>query len=370
MLPVPRLKSDFNALKSLTHAIAPPKVIRRRKRRGTVLYGFGDASGKGFGHGIEVDGILYLTFGQWSYILEDKHSNYKELRNLVNAVEKAYNEGLLNDCELFLFTDNFVAECAYYNGGSNKNKDLDELVFRLWRMQMHGDFTLHVYHVAGTRMIECGVDGLSRGDKAEGITQGRSILEYIPIHLSPIERSPMVLDWVKSWWDDELGSLKLMSPEDWFTQVMKRGNFLWNVAPAAGEAAVEQLSTHIHGRPDTTHIFLIPRLCTSHYRKQLLKACDAVLTINVTNPFWDSHMHEPLLLGLRLPLLPPEFRFRPWHLKHSKLVDELKSQVCRVQSTNQPVDWDFLCKFLLCVRSIPSMSDGMVQKLLQGKDER
>jgi hypothetical protein len=221
---------------------------------------------------------------------------------LVNAVEKVCNEGLLNDCELFLFTDNIVAECAYYNGGSNKNKDLDELVFRLWRMQMHGDFTLHVYHVAVTWMIECGVDGLSRGDKAKGITQGHSILEYIPIHLSPIERSLMVLDWVKSWWDDELGSLRVMSPEDWFTQVMKQGNFLWNVALAAGEATVKQLSTHIHRRPETTHIFLIPRLCTSHFGKQLLKACDTMLTINVTNPFWDSHMHEPLLLGLHLPL--------------------------------------------------------------------
>ena len=53
--------------------------------------------------------MLHTEFGQWSSIYEGKHSNFKELCNLVNAIEKACAKGLLNDVELYLFTDNFVA---------------------------------------------------------------------------------------------------------------------------------------------------------------------------------------------------------------------------------------------------------------------
>ena len=363
--PLPRLERDFKVLKNLTSPAAPPKVVRRRTTMGSASYGFGDASGQGFGNAIQVEGKIHSEFGEWSAEVEDKHSNYKELRNLVNAVKKAYAKGLLKDCELFLFTDNFVAECGYYNGGSNRNKDLDDLIHQLWELQMGGDFTLNVYHVAGTRMIECGIDGLSRGDKTEGIARGISVLKFIPIHLSPCERSPQILDWTNSWWPDSLGKLQLMQPEDWFDKTMEVGNFLWNVAPGAGESAVEQLCSHTQGRPESQHIFLIPRLCTCHFRKQLLKACDLVLTIQPKFDFWKANMHEPLLIGIYFPLLPPDFRFRPWRLKHTKFVEEFRLKVHRMQVTSREVDWNILREFLLRARSIPGLPDGMARELLQ-----
>ena len=49
---------------------------------------------------------------------------------------------------------------------------------------------IHMYHIAGTHMIECGVDKLSRNDKSEGIMQGIDLLTYLPIHKSLFERSP------------------------------------------------------------------------------------------------------------------------------------------------------------------------------------
>ena len=58
-------------------------------------------------------GINFAQFGQWNAEIETRHSNYKELLNLVIVVENAEREGILEDCELFLFTDNFTAECAY-----------------------------------------------------------------------------------------------------------------------------------------------------------------------------------------------------------------------------------------------------------------
>ena len=50
------------------------------------------------------------------HLYEGLHSNFKELKNLVNAVSEAAEDGLLVDTELFLFTDNVVAERAYYMG--------------------------------------------------------------------------------------------------------------------------------------------------------------------------------------------------------------------------------------------------------------
>ena len=46
---------------------------------------------------------------------------------------------------------------------------------------------IHMYYIAGTGMIECGVDGLSQGDKSEGIMQVLDLLTFLPIHKSPFE---------------------------------------------------------------------------------------------------------------------------------------------------------------------------------------
>ena len=212
---VDRLKNDIGALNKLTSCEAPPKVVRRRKKVARAYYGFGDASGKGFGNGIQIEKKIYCEFGQWASVYEGKHSNWKELKTLVNTVENALKHKLLQDCELYLFTDNMVAEMAYYNGGSNMNKELDELIFRLWEMQMHNDFTLYMYHIAGTRMIECGIDGLSRGDKSEGIASGEEVITFVPIHQRPDVRSTNLVDWVKTWWHNEYGLLHTQTAEDY-----------------------------------------------------------------------------------------------------------------------------------------------------------
>jgi hypothetical protein len=370
--PVPRMKGDVDALNILTRPSAPPKVIRRKKVVATVAYGFGDASGKGFGYGVEIEGKVYEEFGQWSAELESKHSNYKELRNLVNAVENVAAMGLLSEAEVYLFTDNFTAECAYYRGGSNTSKALNELVFRLWQLQMTHCFELFVYHIAGTRMIECGIDGLSRGDKLEGIASGTPMITYIPIHLSPIERSPLLKEWLKNMvWDSErLGPLIFLTPEDWYKDMSKEGNFVWDVPPAAGEFAMQQLGEHTHIRPEGMHLFIIPRLCTSHWRKQLLKCCDLVLTIQMNESFWPRQSHEPLLMGIYFPLLPPHFKYRPWKLKHTKFVEDFEHKMRMLQSTSNEVDWSILRKFLVRARSISTMSDGLARELLQEKEYR
>ena len=364
---VPRLAMDVEALSTLTKFEAPPKVVRRSKRTASAKYMGGDASGKGFGNALVVDGVCHAEFGSWSEEVEAEDSNFKELYNLVNAIENAYHAGHLKATELFVFTDNAVAEGAYYNGGSNRNKKLNALVFRLWNLQMTGDFTIHVFHIAGTRMIECGIDGLSRGDKSEGISLGEDLLSFIPIHLTPFERSPRLLTWIFSWWDEGYGPLHVMEPEDWFTLTTEPGNYLWNVPPAAGAEVVELLCGHKHRRPDSMHIFLIPRLCTSRWRKQLLKVSDVDLYILPVHDFWSAEMHEPLLIVISFPILPHDSRFQPWCLKDTELVDGTRRYLRRVQKAGDEVEWNCLRKLLVQARQIPTMQKGLARKMLQSK---
>ena len=242
---------------------------------------------------------------------------------MVNAIEEGIKEEILLDCELFMFTDNYTAERAYYNGGSNKNKELDKLILRLWNIQMKGPVALHVFHIAGTRMIENGIEGLSRGDKTEGILQGANILKFVPLHLSPVQRSPQVKDWVKSWLDLDHKEFKWLTTSQWYTSTLLEGNFIWDLAPAAGETAIEQLCSHVHATPTALHIILIPRIGTQFWRKQLSKVSDLILTIKPVHSFWGATMHEPLLIAFCLPLLPPLPRFKPWRFKSTKLVGQV-----------------------------------------------
>ena len=144
---------------------------------------------------------------------KEESSNYRELCNLVETIESLYLEGKLQDCEIFLFTDNIVANYAYYKGSSSC-KALFDLVLRL-RL-----------HVAGTRMITSGVDGLSRGETGEGVVQGKEILSFIPLHLDALERiNGAVHTWVESWWLPKLMLVKL-TPNGWYSRVFDEGCFL------------------------------------------------------------------------------------------------------------------------------------------------
>ena len=88
----------------------------------------------------------------------------------------------------FLCTDNSLAERVFYKGNS-KSPLLFELVLRLRKLQLKSNFKLHVVHVAGTRMVEQGTDGLSRGMIYEGLLGARfNFLRYLPLDKTSIQR--------------------------------------------------------------------------------------------------------------------------------------------------------------------------------------
>ena len=77
-------------------------------------------------------------------------------------------------------------------------------------------FRLYMVHMAGTRMIAQGTDGLSRGMLLEGVLTGKSMLSYIDLAKGVIDRYPPLLDFVRSW--SECPNLKVLTPEQWFVE--------------------------------------------------------------------------------------------------------------------------------------------------------
>lgn len=155
----------------------------------------------------------------------------------------------------------------------------------------------HVVHVAGTRMIEQGTDGLSRGDHNAGVMQGDEMLNHIPLHVSALCQSDRLRDWVGSWITPSSESLRSgwtephwLDPKDWPRAHESKGTYVWTPPPAAPPSAVDWLGESIHKRPYSIHVVLVPRLMSMHWRKQLGKTGDVEIVIPVVGaPLVTNH---------------------------------------------------------------------------------
>ncbi len=277
---VPRFKEDLEALLHLAQADKPAMRCVCNKHTITAYYGFGDASSGGFGSTVERPDGLHRRFGIWGNDIEEQSSNYRELCNLAETVEEEAQEGHLKDSKLWIFTGNPTAESCFFKGGST-SKTLHKLILQLKKAEMSYGFTLHLVHVAGTRMIAQGTDGLSKGSFLEGVARGKDILSFINLAQGALERNPPILDFVRSWVKPALGTLKVLTVEEWFQEghgiiggekdhngvwIPKHATngkaYLWALPPVIADVALEEYMKAIHKRTDAYHIFLIPHLCS------------------------------------------------------------------------------------------------------------
>jgi len=344
-----RLLDDVNTLIEMTSGADPPIRIVRSKVIAVACYGFGDASGSGFGSSIAGPHGLLFRHGLWGSDGNGKSSNYRELCNLVETVEEGLGDKSLEGCELFIFTDNTVAEAAFYKGNTSSSRLLFNLIVRLRKIEMIGNIRLWVIHVAGKRMIAQGTDALSRGNMIEGVMSGVSMLEFVPLSQSAFDRTsmlkkkPSLLSWFRQWVGEE--KLNPLTPLEWFNRghgfihgQLNDDNvwlpvecneycFIWAPPPAAGRIAIEQMTMSRHKRTDRLHVFVCPRLFTSEWRKRLYKVADCVLEIPAgARSFWPVEMFEPLIIGIVLPFLSNP----PWQLKRSEEVLALEGRLRQV----------------------------------------
>jgi hypothetical protein len=354
--PVPRYAKDLLALRHLLEAEDPPLRFVRQNKVHTALYGFVDASAAGFGSSFSTPTGTHYSYGVWGRDQEESSSNYKELNNLVSSVERLLADGTLVGAETFIFTDNFTAESAFYKGNTT-SKTLFDLVLRFQAAEMSGLIQLQVIHVAGTRMIRQGTDGLSRGCLTEGVMSGKSMLEFIPLHLSALDRQPTLLQWIRDW--TMASDLTPLSPSDWFERghgicrgtYDKRGLWhptaisetwlLWSPPPAAADVAVEELLYSRHKRHHLNHVFLVPRLATHLWRKKLYKVGDIVFELPPgSRPFWPVEEHEPLIIGHTL-----RFVFcAPWQLRQSPSLLAMGRELQGMWEEEGRDEWSLLCK--------------------------
>jgi hypothetical protein len=114
--PVTQFEADGKAVRALASADAPPKRVIRSKVVFEVGYGCGcgNASGKGFGSIILINGVVQWLSGQWMEDYEAESLNRLELANIVIALEEYAMKHHWITAELFIFTDNFVTKYAYF----------------------------------------------------------------------------------------------------------------------------------------------------------------------------------------------------------------------------------------------------------------
>ena len=188
-----RFSSDVRALSSLFASADPPNVNLRSSDVVSVIYGFGDASGTGLGATSTCGSGFTYRVGVWGSDGSDQSSNWREFTNIVESLEEEAKVGNLAKAEVFMFTDNSTVESCATKGSSTSPKLLD-LIIRLRSLTTAHGIRIHIFHVAGTRMIAQGTDGVSRGFLGEGVMAGSPMVSFIPIHLSAIDRSPGIVD--------------------------------------------------------------------------------------------------------------------------------------------------------------------------------
>ena len=278
-----------------------------------------------------------------------------------------------------MFTDNSTVESCAEKGSSSSRKLLD-LIIRLQALSTRLGVRIHIFHVAGTRMIAQGTDGVSRGYLGQGVMAGDSMRVHIPIYLSAFERSPAdLLPWIRSWISEEASVLE---PLDWFQlghdiegwtrcedgfsrpKIMEgTRTYVWAPPPFAAEVAIAELRKARIKRQATSHVFICPRLCTTQWQRQLFKCADLVFEVPVGSLGWPSGMHEPLLIGLLFPFL----RVKPWQLRSTPKMHAV-GRVLRGMFADPDLDTgDFLRKFWSTSLGLQHMPEKLVRKMLYFK---
>ena len=416
----PRFRSDIDALLQLTAGEEP--AIQRCRVEGsmTAVYLGGDASGKGFGAAMWDDEEVVYSAGSWNATHSQESSNWREATNLTLKVEELAAEGRLDGKELWIFTDNSTYESAFYKGYSKESSKLTGIIFRLRKVERDTGCILHVIHIAGTRMKEAGIDGLSRQDFVEGIMGGTNPWQYFPLNEDADSRSVgRVMKWVEMWWYDDEGEpwtaprprgdddqewrafwsrgrgnrweselLVKLDPGDWFRLQEIKGHRLWIPPPAAMETVMELFAEDHLVNPHLAHVFIVPRLMTHLWRRQLFRDADVHFYVYAGAPFWPRSMHEPLTVAIVFPLAHVPRYNGPWIVRDRpdtgsfvELLDaqyrrpvvngrdeflNMEGEMPRLQEDDHRWTWDLLRKFLHKQRAFPPVSCGISRGLLPG----
>ena len=298
---------------------------------------------------------------------------------MVETLEEMGRNGTLEGREIYGFTDNMVSEAVSCKGSSS-NRELYDLVVRLYSLDMRYKCRIQLIHVAGTRMQSQGTDGLSRGEMYEGVMRGDSMLGYIPLDKSAIEQCPRLLNWIQSWSKASGMELECLKPADWFDRghdfsgsdsnadgywmpQYKKGTFLWSPPPGVARFAVEELRQARHKRQNSFHIFVCPRLLFEEWRRHHFKGADLYFELPAgISDVWPASMHETLIFGLYFPYI----NRRPWELKRTRLLVEVGRDLSQLCKTDHAAAGNLLSELLFHTRKLDSVPLCKLPRMLSG----
>jgi len=157
---------------------------------------------------------------------------------------------------------------------------------------------------------------------------GLSILDFVPLNKSAMDRQPGILPWLRTWipapdpfpltiadwFDVGHGTMGGTANSDgvWFPIDSPHKWLIWSPPPALAETALDELEEARHKRKDLNHIWIMPRLLAYCWRKRLCKICDLVFSIPPgARTFWPVSEQEPLVIGLTLCFSTSS----PWQVK-------------------------------------------------------
>jgi hypothetical protein len=365
------LGQQMSDLADLTDSPTPLMIPVRATRTLNLVYGFGDASGEGFGSAARVfeeqrtrdptDNPIRTRRGFWCTTISEEASNYREMRNILEMLVDLDDVAELTGAEVFLFTDNEVTEHVYYRGSST-NKLLYGLMFDMRKLSLERGFKLHVIHIAGTRMIGQVTDGLSRGEFQLGSLTD-PLTQIVPLHLAPTDRSPLLLPWIRSWATLPTGrDIPLASPTDWIHQAHMPGFNIWSLPPAASLYALEELGlAKVKRGTQVGAVILVPKLMKPDWFRRFHRVVDVFFEVKPNCPWWPKEMHEPLLIGFVFPLL----RSEPWRWKEARWMVGMGRTLSALHKTDFDKGRDLLCKFWRARQRAAIMPARVVCTLLQ-----
>ena len=159
---------------------------------------------------------------------------------------------------------------------------------------------------------------------------------------------------------DIIGGSK--NPDGVWIPKYQSGIYIWTPPPAAAQVAVEQLREARKKRTNSTHIFIVLRVFTSLWRRQLYNAADLFLELPFDAELWNKDIqHEPLTLSFVFPFLS----HTPWQLRRAPAFLELGRMLPQMWKESPSSAGSILRKFCLQARSLGTMPDGVVRQMLQ-----
>jgi hypothetical protein len=243
---------------------------------------------------------------------------------------------------------------------------------------MDVDLKLYLVHVAGTRMVAQGTDGLSRGMMCEGVMAGRDMLDYVDIASSATARHPAITDYLRA--VTGIDQLTPLSIDDWFgvghgivggtrdkhcmwlpSHAPNGQVYWWDPPPVVADIALEEAMTARHKRSDAVHIFTIPRLFSPAWSRLFHKFSDFIVKFPAGSTHWPKGLHEPLFIGIALPYI----RYSPWSLRGTPLLVDMDRKLREVLSSGEGDGRDILRQLLRVPGRISGVQEGVARGMLR-----